>query len=132
MADNSCDLAINVETSHRYENFGKFLSEVHRVLRRNGLLLFADYRSAKKMDGVRKDIEEASFKIVKEEFLNRQIVSALKEAKYRKRQFVKTVTPRCLYKAGLDYADKLEAKLIQNFEQKRKLYFNYILQKRSS
>ena len=131
LADNSCDLAINVESSHRYENFGKFISEVHRVLRNNGLLLFADYRSVKKMDGLRKDIEEASFKIVKEEFLNRQIVSALKEAHERKRQFVKIVTPRYLYAAGLDYADKLEAKLIQGFEQKRKLYFNYILQKRS-
>ena len=132
LEDNSFDLVINVESSHRYENFGKFLSEVHRVLRNNGLLLFADYRSMKKMDGLRKDIEEASFKIVKEEFLNRQIVSALKEAHDRKRQFVKIVTPRYLYTAGLDYADKLEAKLIQKFEQKKKLYFNYILQKRST
>ena len=132
LADNSYDLAINVESSHRYENFGKFLSEVHRVLRNDGLLLFADYRSVKKMDRLRKDIEEASFKIVKEEFLNRQIVCALKEAGDRKRQFVKTVTPKYLYTAGLDYAGKLEAKLIQRFEQKRKIYFNYILQKRSA
>jgi ubiquinone/menaquinone biosynthesis C-methylase UbiE len=131
LANNSCDLAINVESSHRYENFGKFLSEVHRVLRNGGLLLFADYRSKKKIDWLRKEIKEASFEVVKEEFINRQIVSALKETGDRKRQLVKILAPRFLYTTGLDFADKIESKLIKKFEQKRKLYFNYILQKQS-
>jgi ubiquinone/menaquinone biosynthesis C-methylase UbiE len=132
LADNSCDLAINVESSHRYENFGKFLSEVHRVLRKDGVLLLADYRSRKKMDGLRRAINEASFKIAKEEIINRQVVSALKEAGDRKRQFVKIVAPWFLYTFGLDFADKIEAKLILSFTHKRKLYFNYILQKQSA
>ena len=132
LSNNSCDLAINVESSHRYENFGKFLSEVHRVLRNDGLLLLSDYRSSEKMDGLRKEIIEASFKIVKEEFINRQVVSALKEAGNRKRQFVKIVAPRFLYKIGLGFADQIESELIKEYEQKRKLYFNYILQKQSA
>ncbi len=73
LANDSCDLVINVESSHRYENFGKFLSEVHRVLRNGGLLLFADYRGKKKMDGLRKEFKNALFKVVKEEFINKSI-----------------------------------------------------------
>jgi len=132
LPNNSCDLAINVESSHRYENFAKFLSEVHRVLRNDGILLLSDYRSRKKMEGLRREIKEASFKIVKEEFINRQVVSALKEAVNRKRQIVKIVAPRFLYTFGLDVADQIESKLIKKLEQKRKLYFNYLLQKQSA
>jgi len=132
LVNNSCDLVINIESSHRYENFAKFLSEVHRVLRNDGLLLLSDYRSRKKMAGLRKEIKAASFKIVKEEFINRQIVSALKEAGNRKRQSVKTVAPGFLYMIGLGVADQIESKLIKKFEQEQKLYFNYILQKQSA
>jgi ubiquinone/menaquinone biosynthesis C-methylase UbiE len=131
LADNSCDLAINVESSHRYENFGQFLSEVHRVLRNQGILLLADYRSTKKMDDLRRAINQASFKITREEIINRQIVAALKEAGERKRRFVKIVAPWFLYVPGLDFADRIESKLIKKFTQRQKLYFNFILQKQS-
>jgi ubiquinone/menaquinone biosynthesis C-methylase UbiE len=38
------DIVINVESSHCYQNFPKFVSEVQRVLKPNGLLLLADLR----------------------------------------------------------------------------------------
>ena len=40
LEDESCDIVVNVESSHRYENFERFLSEVHRVLQNGGLFLF--------------------------------------------------------------------------------------------
>jgi len=55
--------------------------------------------------------------------------STLKETGDRKRQLVKILVPNFLYATALDFADKIESKLIKKFEKKRKLYFNYILQK---
>jgi SAM-dependent methyltransferase len=77
LENESCDIVINVESSHRYENFKRFCSEVHRVLRNGGLFLFADYRTKKKLPNLRKEMDSASLKVVKEEFINRQVVSAL-------------------------------------------------------
>ena len=42
--DASFDMVLNVESFHCYTNPGKFLREVHRVLRPNGHLAFADTR----------------------------------------------------------------------------------------
>jgi O-methyltransferase len=44
LSDESIDVITNVESSHCYEELPKFLSEVRRVLRPNGLLLLADNR----------------------------------------------------------------------------------------
>jgi ubiquinone/menaquinone biosynthesis C-methylase UbiE len=44
--DASFDAVINVESSHCYPSMGRFLSEVHRVLRPRGSLLFADLRTS--------------------------------------------------------------------------------------
>ena len=43
-ADNSFDAVVNVEASHCYPDFPRFLAEVARVLRPGGHLLYADFR----------------------------------------------------------------------------------------
>jgi ubiquinone/menaquinone biosynthesis C-methylase UbiE len=125
----SCDIVINVESSHRYEKFDGFLAEVHRVLRNGGLFLLADYRSKKKLDCVREAIKEASFKVVKEEFINQQVVSALQKDWAKKCQVYKKFVPRFLHNIGLNCAYNVQSKLIEKFSHNRKFYFNYILQK---
>jgi ubiquinone/menaquinone biosynthesis C-methylase UbiE len=127
--DESCDIVINVESSHRYENFEKFLSEVHRVLRNGGLFLFADYRSKKKLPDLRKAMESVQFKVVKEEFINQQVVSALQMDWDKKCQVYKKFAPWFLHQIGLSIAYKVQSRLIGKFHSDRKIYLNYILQK---
>ena len=43
--DESFDAVINVEASHIYPNFERFLGEVARVLRPGGHFLYADFRN---------------------------------------------------------------------------------------
>ena len=43
-ADQSFDAVINVEASHLYPHFPRFLAEVARVLRPGGHFLYADFR----------------------------------------------------------------------------------------
>ena len=40
----SCDVLINVESSHRYLEMDLFISEVKRLLRKGGHMLFTDFR----------------------------------------------------------------------------------------
>jgi SAM-dependent methyltransferase len=129
LENKSCDIVINVESSHRYENFERFCSEVHRVLRNGGLFLFADYRTKKKLPDLRKAMESVSLKVVKEEFINRQVVSALQMDWGRKCQVYKKFVPCFLHTIGLNYAYKIQSNLIEKFRSERKIYFNYILQK---
>jgi SAM-dependent methyltransferase len=129
LENKSCDFVINVESSHRYENFEGFLTDVHRILRDGGLFLFADYRSKKKLPRLRDAIKAASFRVVKEEFINQQVVLALQLNSDRKRLWVKKLAPRFLHTIGQDFADTIESKLIEKFSSNRKLYFYYILQK---
>lgn len=44
-ADNSFDVVINVEASHNYPSFRKFVQEARRVLRPGGALLTTDFRT---------------------------------------------------------------------------------------
>ena len=44
LGDASVDVLVNVESSHCYGNFQKFIAEVHRVLKVGGVFLFADFR----------------------------------------------------------------------------------------
>jgi ubiquinone/menaquinone biosynthesis C-methylase UbiE len=129
LEDESCDIVVNVESSHRYANFEIFLSEVHRVLRNGGLFLFADYRSKKKLPTLRKAMEQVSFKVIKEEFINPQVVSALQEDWHNKCQVYKKFAPRFLQNIGLSCAYNIQSRLIGKFRSNRKIYFNYILQK---
>eukprot|EP00930_Biecheleria_cincta_P072756 TRINITY_DN60104_c0_g1_i1.p1 TRINITY_DN60104_c0_g1~~TRINITY_DN60104_c0_g1_i1.p1 ORF type:complete len:316 (+),score=47.65 TRINITY_DN60104_c0_g1_i1:143-1090(+) len=43
--NSSFDVVINVESSHNYPNFMKFLKEVRRVLAKGGVLLIEDFRN---------------------------------------------------------------------------------------
>ena len=129
LENESFDIVVNVESSHRYENFERFLSEVHRVLRIGGLFLFADYRSKNKIKTLRKVIELNSFKVIKEDFINRQVVSALQNDWDNKCQVYKKFAPRFLHNIGLKCAYKIQSRLIEKFHSNQKIYFNYTLKK---
>jgi ubiquinone/menaquinone biosynthesis C-methylase UbiE len=47
--DQSFDVVLNVEASHCYPRFPRFLAEVVRVLRRGGYFLYADMRPCKQV-----------------------------------------------------------------------------------
>ncbi|MGH6921158.1 MAG: class I SAM-dependent methyltransferase [Geminicoccaceae bacterium] len=58
-ADGSVDLVINVEASHAYGDDPAFLREVKRVLRTEGRLLYADYRTRRKVPRLEQRIRSA-------------------------------------------------------------------------
>ncbi len=131
LENESCDILVNVESSHRYENFEKFISEVHRVLRNGGLFLFADYRSERKFPICRWVMESTPFILIEEEIINQEVVLALQSDWDNKAKVYKQFLPPIFHNIGLYCASKVQLRLIKKLQSYKKIYFIFILQKRS-
>ena len=71
------DIVINVESSHCYGNINQFLSEVHRVLKNGGTLLWCDFRTKEEMQKLFYVFKSCGFLIFKEKNITKNIVDSL-------------------------------------------------------
>ena len=74
--DAAVDVVLNVESSHCYDDFSRFVGEVHRVLRPGGRLLLTDFRPRELWPEVRQRCAER-FRVVVEHDITAHIVRAL-------------------------------------------------------
>jgi SAM-dependent methyltransferase len=93
-ADGSFDAVINVESSHCYGVMAKFLSEVHRVLRPGGHLLWTDLRPPAEVDGLRRDIADTGFTVEKEEVITPFVLNSMVPQGERNRDLIDRRVPR--------------------------------------
>jgi len=129
LKNNSCDVVINVESSHRYSDIKAFLEEVSRILRPNGYFLFTDFRYDYEMEDMRKELELSGMSVVKERFINKEVVAALKLDDQRKRILVKKLIPGFLYKIALNFAGTIGSETYNRFVSYKYIYFSYVLKK---
>jgi ubiquinone/menaquinone biosynthesis C-methylase UbiE len=92
--DNSFDVVVNIESSHCYPSMPQFLNEVKRVLRPNGLFLFADHRptsdewgSQRTIASLQDDLRETGMEILRDEDITPNI-NAASEMLNEGKQFV--------------------------------------------
>ena len=76
-ADNSFDVVVNVESSHCYAHFDRFLSEVSRVLKPNGHFLYADFRSQAQLESWRNALYRMGLDLLKEENITPNVLRSL-------------------------------------------------------
>jgi ubiquinone/menaquinone biosynthesis C-methylase UbiE len=125
----SFDVVVNIESSHTYPSFERFLSEVARVLRPNGGFLFADFRGREEVERVRELLKER-FTIVAEEFITANVVRALELDSDRRKLLIQKRAPRFLHK-GLHHFGAVNGS--PNFDALASGAFQYVrfvLQKR--
>lgn len=79
------DAVVNVESSHCYGNFEKFLSEVSRVLRPGGAFLFADLRTQEALPQLRQQLQQSGLTLSREADISANVVRALELDDPRKR-----------------------------------------------
>ena len=127
--DNSYDVIINVESSHRYPEFHLFLNEVKRILRSGGYFLYADFRYDWEMNELIKQIEQSGFKIIKEQIITRKIVKALELDDKRRRELVKKLVPGFISKMALNFAGTVGSETYNQFDSGKYEYYSYILRK---
>lgn len=88
LEDASCDVLLNVEASHLYDNPGKFFAEVHRVLVPGGRFLHVDLAwKDKDPPGM---IAAAGFAVNEVEDITRNVIQALDLDSVRREAIVAT------------------------------------------
>jgi fatty-acid O-methyltransferase len=75
--DQSFDAVINVEASHCYPRFPRFLTEVARVLRPGGNFLYTDVRQKRDIATWEEELGDAPMRLVSERVVNEQVALGL-------------------------------------------------------
>jgi ubiquinone/menaquinone biosynthesis C-methylase UbiE len=102
--DESFDAVINVEASHIYPHFERFLSEVKRVLRPGGQFLYADFRNRDGFPDWEKAMAESGLQQVSERVINEQVLRGLKKNSPRSNELINNRLPAFLRRFGREFA----------------------------
>ncbi len=82
-ADQSFDAVVNVEASHCYPQFARFLAEVARVLRPAGHFLYADFRPREGIAAWEAALADAPMRLLSERVINAEVVRAMEKNSQR-------------------------------------------------
>ncbi|MFA5050582.1 MAG: methyltransferase domain-containing protein [Patescibacteria group bacterium] len=127
--DESFDAAINIESSHSYPNFNKFLQEAKRILKPKGYFLFADFRSRELIQSFFDSINKSKLKIIKKEDITENVFRALNLDNERRMKLVRQFLPKFLQNLGKQFAGVKDSELCNSFKNGKRKYFYFILQK---
>lgn len=130
--DNAFDVVLNVESSHRYPDMNKFLTNVERVLKPNGYFLFTDFRNPESIPELLEMIKLFDFEWIDKVRINKQVLSGLTKDSERRRQLVIKYMPRFLHKTALNFAGVSDSQIYKMIESGEYEYFIFILRKNSS
>lgn len=127
--DESFDVVLNVESSHRYPQMELFVSEVKRVLRPGGHLLFIDFRYDHEIDQMHKHLEESGMEILQEVDVTRNVVEALSLATPSRVKLVENLAPKFLHEIGKNFAAVEGSDSYLHFLTRQYVYKYYVLRK---
>lgn len=127
--DNSFDVVINVESSHRYNSMDKFLNEVYRVLKPGGYFLITDFRHTDKLDKLSKQFKDSNFNLVKDELITLHVLEALNITSAERELLISKMAPKLLKGLGKKFAATEGTPTYNKFAQQEFEYFYNILQK---
>ncbi len=115
--DASFDIVINVESSHCYGNIERFIKEVGRIQKPNGLFLFADLRQDKDIMDMKSLIENQTFyNKIKEENITNNVLESLKIDNERKLKLINTLVPTNLQNVFKEFAGIKNGKVYKNLQ----------------
>ncbi len=127
--ENTFDVVINVESSHRYPNVDKFLKEVHRVLKPQGHFLFTDFREDHQIDRLHNQLCNSKMQIKKKEFITPYIIKALELDHNRRQMLIKRLSPMIFRPIARDFAGLKGARMYRWFKTGKLEYLTYVMQK---
>lgn len=98
------DSVINVEASHCYPDFPRFLSEVARVLRPGGHFLYADFRFAENRAGWERALTTCPLQITRTRTINAEVLRGMDRNSARSLELIGRHLPKFLHGLGRDFA----------------------------
>ncbi len=123
--DNSADLILNVESSHRYPKFDHFLKEVHRVLKPGGSFLFTDFRYQHQIKSFFKSLDLSNLIKHHETNITEHILEALVNDDPRKRLMINRIAPWPINKIALEFAGTVGSSTHRDFSTGRWTYYSF-------
>jgi SAM-dependent methyltransferase len=101
---NAFDAVINVEASHCYPNFPRFLEEVARVLRPGGHFLYADFRFAESRAGWEEALAKCPLQIQRTCTINAEVLRGMDRNSAHSMELIGRYLPKFLRGLGRDFA----------------------------
>jgi ubiquinone/menaquinone biosynthesis C-methylase UbiE len=129
LGDGTMDAVVNVESSHCYPSFDRFLAEVRRVLRPGGYLLYADFRARENIDAWHKSLQDSELTLLRQTDITANVVTALERDNDRKLVLIESLVPRPLRSSFLDFAAVKGSALFEGFKTGRYSYQSFVLQR---
>jgi ubiquinone/menaquinone biosynthesis C-methylase UbiE len=127
--DESFDAVVNVEASHIYPHFGRFLAEATRVLRPGGQLLYADFRNRDGFPEWETALAESGLRQVSEQVINEQVLRGLQKNSPRSQELVNRHLPALLRRFGREFAVVDGSWFYRDLERGEIDYRTYLLTK---
>ncbi len=75
--DNTFDAVVNIESSHCYGSRAVFFKQVRRVLRNDGLFMFADFWLKDETENIKVMLQDAGLTIIEQEDITQQVYRSL-------------------------------------------------------
>lgn len=98
--DGSFDVVLNVEASHTYPHFDRFLPEMTRVLRPGGHFLYADFRGFLEHDAWDKALANLPMRMDSKRIINEEVLRGLEKNSARYQELVVHHVPRLMRPFG--------------------------------
>lgn len=102
--DNAFDVVINIESSHRYSQMDVFLDEAYRVLKQDGVFLFADFRQEKELAQLNFQFKNSKFVHLMKETITANVLEALKLSTSERENLIHKIAPKILHGLGKKFA----------------------------
>ena len=123
------DAVINVEASHCYPDFPRFLSEVARVLRPGGHLLYADFRFAEDLPAWEKALAAAPLRIAHTREINAEVLRGMDLNSARSLELIARHLPKFLHGLGRDFAGVQGSRVYDALKSGELSYRSYRLER---
>ena len=127
--DNTFDVVINIESSHRYSQMNMFLYEAYRVLKPGGFFLFADFRNKTELNKLNTQLKQSDFHLAKEEIITQNVIEALKLATRDRQELIKKLIPKFLQYLGKNFAATEGSMTYNKFVTREFEYMFYVMTK---
>ena len=128
-APDTFDAIINVEASHCYPNFPRFLAEVARVLRPGGHFLYADFRFNERLAEWKKAIAAAPLKILRTRNINAEVLRGMDLNSPRSQALIARHLPKFLHALGRDFAGTNGSRIHRALAGNELAYRSYCFEK---
>ncbi len=129
LEDESVDAITNIEASFCYGDMGKFLAEVHRVLRPGGWFLFADMRLLEEVSGLLDELRDSGLEVLEGEDITQNVFRSLELDHDRRISMIHGSAPRLLRGAMGTFAGVKGSRMPNLLSNREMLYLRFVARK---